>query len=111
MPSADDAERDHALVLLPGSRIQELRHHLPVMIRAAKQGAAPAGSLDDVAIAAAPGRTRADYALAEASGIAVTWSYPRHGEASQFAWVASGTATLEAALLEHLMSSSTKRVH
>ena len=101
LPSADDAERDHALVLLPGSRIQELRHHLPVMIRAAKQGAAKGlWSLDDVAIAAAPGRTRADYALAEASGIAVTFGHTHDMlKRSQFAWVASGTATLEAALL------------
>ena len=101
LPAGAASERNLALVLLPGSRKQELQHHLPVMIRAAQKGAAQGRwTLNDVAIAGAPGRSRDDYALAHAAGIDVAFAQTHELlSRAQFAWVASGTATLEAALL------------
>ena len=94
-------KRDLALALLPGSRGQELRALLPVLVEAAQQGAARGWwSLDQVVVAGAPGRTRQDYVLAENAGIDVVFGQTQNvlRDANQ-AWVASGTATLEAALL------------
>lgn len=101
LPSADGSERDLALAVLPGSRKQELHHHLPIMIRSVQEGAAQGlWSLDEVAIAGAPGRTHEDYALAHEAGIGVTFGQTHNLlSRARFAWVASGTATLEAALL------------
>lgn len=93
--------RDIALALLPGSRAQELRSLLPVLVEAAEKGAAKGWwSLDEVVVAGAPGRTRRDYVLAENAGIKVVFGQTQNvlRDAKQ-AWVASGTATLEAALL------------
>ena len=93
--------RDIALALLPGSRAQELRSLLPVLVEAAEKGAAKGWwSLDEVVVAGAPGRTRQDYVLAENAGIKVEFGQTQNvlRDAKQ-AWVASGTATLEAALL------------
>ena len=51
-------------------------------------------------IAGAPGRTEEDYALARDAGIDVRFGQTHDLlSRTQFAWVASGTATLEAALL------------
>ncbi|MDG1674320.1 MAG: lipid-A-disaccharide synthase [Flavobacteriales bacterium] len=93
--------RSIALALLPGSRAQELRSLLPVLVEAAEKGAAKGWwSLDQVVVAGAPGRTRRDYVLAENAGIKVVFGQTQNvlRDAKQ-AWVASGTATLEAALL------------
>ena len=98
---APEPRRDLALALLPGSRAQELRALLPVLVEAAQQGAARGWwSLDQVVVAGAPGRTRQDYVLAENAGIDVVFGQTQNvlRDAKQ-AWVASGTATLEAALL------------
>ena len=56
--------------------------------------------MNEVVVAGAPGRTEADYALAREQGIRVVFG-ETHRLLSQAkrAWVASGTATLEAALL------------
>lgn len=57
-------------------------------------------SMNEVVVAGAPGRTEADYALAREQGIRVVFGETHRilGQAKR-AWVASGTATLEAALL------------
>lgn len=98
---APETRHDLALALLPGSRAQELRSLLPVLVEAAKTGAAQGWwSLDQVVVAGAPGRSRQDYVCAEKAGIDVVFGQTQNvlRDAKQ-AWVASGTATLEAALL------------
>ena len=98
---APEPRRNLALALLPGSRAQELRSILPVLVEAAQQGAARGWwPLDQVVVAGAPGRSRQDYACAEKAGIDVVFGQTQTvlRDAKQ-AWVASGTATLEAALL------------
>ena len=101
LPSEGATKRDLALALLPGSRKQELLHHLPVMIQSAQEGAAKGlWTLNDVVIAGAPGRTEEDYVLARDAGIDVRFGQTHDLlSRAQFAWVTSGTATLEAALL------------
>lgn len=99
--ATEDASNRIALALLPGSRMQELRSLLPVLVEAAQKGAASGmWSLNEIVVAGAPGRQREDYVLAEQAGIRVefgrTHDLLRHAKQ---AWVASGTATLEAALL------------
>jgi lipid-A-disaccharide synthase len=83
------------LLLLPGSRKQELDSMLRVMLAAAK-----ALPQFDPVIAGAPGRTDADYAAATAVGVPVRFGQTRTLMAScDVALVTSGTATLEAALM------------
>ena len=97
-----EEERSLPLVLLPGSRQQELKHHLPVFIQAAHEGASRGlWTLADVVVAGAPGRSLQDYKAATDAGLTVTFGETQHLLAqAQVAWVASGTATLEAALLD-----------
>jgi lipid-A-disaccharide synthase len=112
-PLVDDIARDGLLdhriarvagkiALLPGSRSMEIRHLLPTMIRAVE-------TLDAVAEAVlieAPGMARiVDAVLAEAGGagrIRRVSGPGRRAElaSSSLAWTASGTATLECALLD-----------
>ena len=103
----------HALVLLPGSRPQELDHHLEVMVDAAQQGAAQGlWSLQNVVVAGAPGQSMSNYKLAAMSGIQVRFGQTQTLlQDAQLAWVASGTATLEAALLDtpHVVVYKTSR--
>ena len=101
LPAEGETKRDLALALLPGSRTQELQHHLPVMIQSAQEGAKKGlWTLNEVVIAGAPGRTKEDYALGHEAGIDVRFGQTHDLlSRAQFAWVASGTATLEAALL------------
>lgn len=93
--------RDTPLLLLPGSRTQELRNHLPVMVEAAKKGQDQGlWHLKDVVVAGAPGRQPEDYVLAAKAGIQVVFGKTKELlQQTQFAWISSGTATLEAALL------------
>ena len=57
-------------------------------------------TLNEVVIAGAPGRTKEDYALGHEAGIDVRFGQTHDLlNRAQFAWVASGTATLESALL------------
>ncbi len=97
-----EEERSLPLVLLPGSRQQELKHHLPVFIQAAHEGASRGlWTLADVVVAGAPGRSLQDYKAATDAGLTVTFGETQRLLAqAQLAWVASGTATLEAALLD-----------
>ena len=93
--------RDIPLVLLPGSRAQELRRHLPIMVDAVNKGVARGlWQPSDVHVAGAPGRTEADYGAVLGAGLTLQFGQTQEllGRA-QFAWVASGTATLEAALM------------
>ena len=54
--------------------MQELKHHLPILIDAALEGAMQGlWSMNDVVVAGAPGRTEADYALAREQGIRVAF--------------------------------------
>ncbi len=103
-----------ALVLLPGSRAQELDHHLEVMVDAVQQGAVQGlWSLQDVVVAGAPGRAKSDYDLAASAGIQVQFGQTQTLlRGADFAWVASGTATLEAALLDtpHVVVYKTSRL-
>lgn len=114
MAQTEETKHPLALALLPGSRAQELRSLLPVLVDAAKQGASQGmWSLNDVVVAGAPGRSREEYAVAEQAGIAVVFGQT-HGvlRAADRAWVASGTATLEAALLNtpHVLVYRTSEV-
>lgn len=99
--SQSDA-RSLALALLPGSRLQEIQHHLPVLLDGALEGAMQGKwSMKDVVVAGAPGRTEDDYALAQEQGVKVVFGQTQDIlQRAQVAWVASGTATLEAALLD-----------
>lgn len=84
------------LALLPGSRTQELKHLLPVMIETAK-------SLPQfqAIVAAAPGQDSSAYTMAEEAGIPVVFNQTRLIlRNSTVGLVTSGTATLEASLLE-----------
>ena len=61
-PTSSEQAPAHDLVLLPGSRAQELDHHLEVMVDAAERGAAQGlWSLQNVVVAGAPGRSMSDY--------------------------------------------------
>ncbi len=89
------------LGLLPGSRRQELRAHVPVMVAAARRLARERPALA-VVLAAAPGFGRADVeALGGPLGdmrVAEGLTHAVQAHASACA-VASGTATLETALM------------
>ena len=102
LPTNEDAERPVALALLPGSRAQELKHHLGPTVQAAVLGAAQGRwNLEDVVVAGAPGKTLDDYAVATKAGLKVVFGQTHELLLrAQRAWVASGTATLEAALLD-----------
>jgi lipid-A-disaccharide synthase len=102
LPAHVAAGRPVSLALLPGSRAQELKHHLEPTIQAAVQGAARGlWKLEDVVVAGAPGRTLGDYAVATEAGLKVVFGQTHELLLrAQRAWVASGTATLEAALLD-----------
>ena len=112
-PASSKQAPAHALVLLPGSRPQELDHHLEVMVDAAQQGAALGlWSLQNVVVAGAPGQSMSNYKLAAVAGIQVRFGQTQTLlQDAQLAWVASGTATLEAALLDtpHVVVYKTSR--
>ncbi len=100
------AEKDPKLIaLLPGSRKQELNKILPVFVEVSKmfQGY-------NFIIAGAPGLTIKDYSVTTNSGMKVEFGQTREILAkSQAAIITSGTATLEAALLDtkHLIAYKT----
>lgn len=107
-------DRPLALAMLPGSRHQELQHHLPILVEAARRGAAQGRwALRDVAIAGAPGKQPKDYQLAVDAGVDVVFGPTEEVlQRAQMAWVASGTATLEAALAgtPHVLVYRTSRL-
>ena len=83
------------LLLVPGSRKQELETMLPVMIQAAH--ALPQFT---PIIAGAPGRKPSDYPEVEQTGIKIVFGETRQlMRSAAVGMVTSGTATLEAALL------------
>jgi lipid-A-disaccharide synthase len=94
-PSPSTHQRKPRLLLLPGSRAQELERMLPVLVETAKE----LPQFEKV-VAGAPGRTPTDYRLAEAAGIPVEFGNTRSLMRScDIGLITSGTATLEAALL------------
>ena len=113
-PTSSEQAPAYDLVLLPGSRAQELDHHLEVMVDAARRGAAQGlWSMHNVVVAGAPGRAMPDYELATSAGLQVRFGQTQTLlQGAQLAWVASGTATLEAALLDtpHVVVYKTSRL-
>lgn len=95
-PGPDPTRR--RLLLLPGSRTAEVRRHWDVMLGAASK-LAQRHALDIVAIRA-PGLPLSLYAESSAHGVTVAPASERHAllSSADLAFVASGTATLEAAL-------------
>jgi lipid-A-disaccharide synthase len=90
-----DALDKPILLLLPGSRQQELDHILPIMVKAARS--LPAFK---PVIAGAPGRTIEDYRQASEAGIEIVFGQTRAlMQSASAGLITSGTATLEAALL------------
>ena len=94
-PSNSSGNAKPRLLLLPGSRAQELERMLPVLIETAK------GLPEfDAVVAGAPGRSEADYRVAAIAGIPVEFGHTRSLMRScDVGLITSGTATLEAALL------------
>lgn len=90
-----DALDKSILLLLPGSRQQELDHMLPIMVETARS--LPAFK---PVIAGAPGRTIEDYRQASEAGIEIVFGQTRAlMQSASAGLITSGTATLEAALL------------
>ena len=88
-------KRPNQIALLPGSRMQELKKMLPVLV-----GLAMEFKELDFVIAGAPGRKMSDYSLATMAGLKVKFGKTREILGSSVAAiVTSGTATLEASLL------------
>ena len=83
------------LLLLPGSRKQELHKMLPVLLEVAKQFPEM-----EAVIAGAPGAADTLYIKAREAGVNVVFGQTRNLlKTAEFAVITSGTATLEAALL------------
>ncbi len=83
------------LALLPGSRKQELHKMLPVLLEVAKQFPEM-----EAVIAGAPGAADTLYIQAREAGVNVVFGQTRNLlKTAKFAVITSGTATLEAALL------------
>lgn len=97
-PSSEASVQEHAaptLLLLPGSRKQELDRMIPAMLAAATL----LPEFQPV-IAGAPGRDASDYVAATRAGVPVVFGQTRElMHQADVALVTSGTATLEAALL------------
>jgi len=83
------------LALLPGSRKQELNKMLPVLLEVAKHFPQM-----EAVIAGAPGAADTLYSQAREAGVNVVFGQTRNLlKSAEFAVITSGTATLEAALL------------
>jgi len=92
------------LALLPGSRINEVRQLLPIMVRSLKL--LPTSLVDDAVIIQAPGMSPIVAEILAREGTDARLRLAEPGErrlelaSCQTAWTASGTATLECALLD-----------
>lgn len=94
-PSFNPTPDKPILLLMPGSRIQELRKMLPVFIEAVDR----LPQFQPV-IAGAPGLSQAAYSVAATKGIPVVFDQSRElMHLAQVGLVTSGTASLEAALI------------
>ncbi len=102
--NAGKEPKERRLALLPGSRASEVRHLLPIMLRALKL--VPRELFEDVPVIAAPGVQGEIDAAMGAHGhderLRIMTGEERRLALSQarLAWTASGTATLECALLD-----------
>lgn len=82
-----EAQRSGGALLLPGSRAQEVRRHLPLMLealRALRRGGGPAAAVAarTATVLAAPS-VRADVERVLAAGAATTRARPRDGSSSR----------------------------
>lgn len=94
-----DAPRS-GIAILPGSRRGEIKHCLPKMIAAAEEALRRTGSSESIVIAAAPGIEPAFYqSLSKGYPLRLDQTHDLLAS-SRAAIVNSGTATLEAALLD-----------
>jgi lipid-A-disaccharide synthase len=98
------AAEPRRLALLPGSRAMEVRHLLPVMLDGLRQ--IPQQEVEEALLIEAPGVAAAIDAVVERAGgdprLRRVSGRQRRRElaASALAWTASGTATLECAVLD-----------
>ncbi len=102
LPPLLPAGQRRGVALLPGSRTGEVRAMLPLFLEAARRLVAERPGLR-VVVSRSPVVDPAEYdALARRAGVDVEWGEGASGVLSgaEAAMVASGTATLEAALLE-----------
>tara|TARA_B110000444_G_C18827674_1_gene591266 strand:- start:1029 stop:2117 length:1089 start_codon:yes stop_codon:yes gene_type:complete len=104
----EHSEKTKVLALLPGSRKQEIKKILPFMIEAAAK-------IDGftIVIAGAPGLDSQDYKTANDAGVKVVFGETRELlKRSEIALITSGTATLEAALLDtpHVLVYKTSKL-
>ena len=91
---ATELKQSGSLALLPGSRRLEVEHILPIMVQAALQQGLPA------VVCAMRHLPDSVYAPARQAGIPLVYNQTRETlKGAAMAWVASGTATLETALL------------
>jgi lipid-A-disaccharide synthase len=98
---AADTEREPVLALLPGSRAQELKHNLPLMLRAAERVVREHPWLR-VSVAAAPHLASELYEPAVRScGVHVRLTHDSRAlmRSARVGIIKTGTSTLEAALL------------
>jgi lipid-A-disaccharide synthase len=91
---ATELKHSGSLALLPGSRRLEVEHILPIMVQAALQQGLPA------VVCGMRHLPDSVYAPARQAGIPLVYNQTRETlKGAAMAWVASGTATLETALL------------
>lgn len=91
---ATELKQSGSLALLPGSRRLEVEHILPIMVQTALQQGLPA------VVCGMRHLPDSVYAPARQAGIPLVYNQTRETlKAAAQAWVASGTATLETALL------------
>ena len=112
LDSIDDVKEPPAetkvLALLPGSRKQEIKKMLPVMLEVAAEMEG-----FSAVIAGAPGLEPQDYKAANDQGVEVIFGDTRDLlSGAEIALIASGTATLEAALLDtpHVLVYKTSKL-
>lgn len=90
----EQTQKSKVLALLPGSRRVEVQHILPIMVKAAHSWPVP------VVVCAMRHLPESLYAPALDAGFELAYNQTKHVlQRAEQAWVASGTATLETALL------------
>jgi lipid-A-disaccharide synthase len=101
-PPAPDAERRDLVLLLPGSRSQEIEHNLPLMLRVAERlDATVPGLRFESAHLTERGRERVKQTAQRESTLALRVHEDLYGALARarLALVTSGTATVEVALM------------
>ena len=98
--STHSAEREDIIALLPGSRVSEIKHCLPVMLAAARNVAKQYSHNVRIVVTAAPGIEDTFYTNYLGTGEELTRDTYSLLLRARAAVVNSGTATLETALLQ-----------